>query len=189
MQSISAAASHGIIKSKLEIVVAQEPVESRPSSTPPAAVTSHSVRLQTRRNRTGSFNRLLIEAGLLTALAIKSSRPDWYKVAVGFATLRFHKPIQRIESDGKHTFVRASCPHKQHGLRQPRISVRHNVLKPSPVRTPDRLIHFEQTPGQCESYSLGVAISRVRMEVFLNPQQGIGPGARAAEFHNCGKRK
>src|ERR1700722_14870170 len=88
MQAVAAAAGDGIIERKLQIVVAEEPVEGRPGFVAPAAVSSNAVCLQARRNRTGSFKRLLIEAGLLATLAIETLRSNRYKVAVDFATLR-----------------------------------------------------------------------------------------------------
>ena len=108
MQAVAAAAGDGIIKRKLQIVVAEEPVESRPGFAAPAAVTSYAVGLQTRRDRAGGFKRLLIEAGLLTTLAIEALRTDGHKVAVDFAALRFEQPIQRFETGGNHAIIRAS---------------------------------------------------------------------------------
>ena len=90
MQAVPAAAGDGIVKRKLQIVVAQEPVESRPGFAAPAAVASYAVRLQTRGDRAGGFNRLLIEAGFFSTLAIETLRPDGHKVAVDFAALCLH---------------------------------------------------------------------------------------------------
>ena len=108
MQAVPAAAGDGIIKRKLQIVVAKEPVECRPGLAAPAALTGYAIGLETRRNCAGSFNRLLIETGLLSTLAIKALRSDRHKVAVGFATLRFHQPFQCFETGGNHTIIRAS---------------------------------------------------------------------------------
>src|SRR5208282_478405 len=97
MKPIAAAASDAIIKRKLQIVFAKEPVERRPGFVSPATITSCAERLQTRRYGAGRFNRLLIEAGLFPALAIKALRPNRRKVAVCFAALRFSEPVQRFE--------------------------------------------------------------------------------------------
>ncbi len=76
MQAVPATAGFGIVKRKLQIVVAQEPVESRPGFAAPAIVSGHAVSLQTGGHRAGGFNRLLIEASLFSALAIKPLRAD-----------------------------------------------------------------------------------------------------------------
>src|ERR1700730_5007230 len=108
MQAVPAAACGGIIKRKLQIVVAKEPVECRPGFAAPTAVTSYTIGFETRRNCAGSFNRLLIETGLFPTLAIKALRSDRHKVTPGFATLRFHQPFQCFETGGDHTLIRAS---------------------------------------------------------------------------------
>src|ERR1039458_10782227 len=108
MKTVPATAGNGIIERKLQIVVAKKPVKSRPGSVAPAAVTGYAKRLQARRNSAGGFNRLLIEAGFFTALAIKALRADGHEVAVGFATLSFHKPIQGFQTDRKSTRLNSS---------------------------------------------------------------------------------
>ena len=105
MQAVPAAAGDGIIKRQLQIVVAEEPVESRPGFAAPAAVASDAVGLQTRRNRAGGFKRLLIETSLLAILAIETLRTDRHKVAVDFAALRLRQPIQRFETGGNHAII------------------------------------------------------------------------------------
>ena len=116
MQAVPAAACDGIIKRKLQIVVAKEPVECRPGFVAPVAVASYAVRFETRRNRTGGLNRLLIEAGFPPTLVIKALRPDRHKVVVDFAMLCFRQPLQCFETGGNHAIIRASRSHEQHGL-------------------------------------------------------------------------
>ena len=189
MQAVPATAGDGIIKRKLQIVVAEKPVESRPRFAAPTAVAGYAVRLQTSGNRAGGFKRLLIEAGLFATLAIEALRTDRNKVAVGFAALHFQQPIQRFQAGGNHAIIRAGRTHQQQGLRQSRVSVSQNILEPFPIRPPDRLIHFEQSPAEGGSDFLRVAISGIGIEVFLNSEQGVCPGPRTAEFHCCGKRE
>jgi len=104
-----------------------------------------------------------------------------HKVAVRGTVLRFHQPVQRIDSGGKHTFIAASRSRQQHGLGQPCVAVSHNVFEPFPVRALDRQIHIEQPLSQGESYALGVAVSRVCMQVLMKPQHGVGAGTRTVE--------
>ena len=80
---------HGIVERKLQIVVAQEPVESRPGFAAPAIVSGYAIRLQTGGHRARGFNRLLIEARLFATLAIKPLRADRHKVAVGLGNAAF----------------------------------------------------------------------------------------------------
>ncbi len=105
MQAVPAAASDGIIERKLQIVVAEEPVEGRPGFVAPAAVASYAIRLQTRRNRAGGFNRLLIEAGLFTILTVEALRTDRHEVAIDFALLRLSTANPAIRDRRK------SCDH------------------------------------------------------------------------------
>jgi hypothetical protein len=77
MQSVPAAARDGIIKRKLQIVVAQKPVESRPGFVAPAVVAGYAVRFETRRYRASGLNRLLIEARFFTILVIEALATRW----------------------------------------------------------------------------------------------------------------
>ena len=189
MQAIATAARRGIIKRQLKIVVAEEPVESRPGFAAPAAVTRYPICLQTSRNGASGFKWLLIEAGLLAILAIKPLRTNWDKVAVGFAPLHFQQPLQRFESSGNHALIRASCANQQHGLGQSGVAVGQNVLKPFPIGLPDGLIHFEKTATDGKLYFLCIAISGIRSEILLNAEQGICPSTRAAEFNRGRERE
>src|SRR5579864_7414627 len=106
MQAVPAAAGDRVIKRKLQVVVAEEPVESRPSFVAPAAVASYAVGLQRSRDCAGGFERLLIETSPLTSLAVEALRTDRHKVGIDFATLRFRQPIQRFQASGNHTIIR-----------------------------------------------------------------------------------
>src|ERR1700686_2349800 len=134
MQADPAAPGDGIIKRKLQVIVAEEPVESRPCFGSPAALTSYAVSLQARRDRASRFKRLLIKAGFFTALAIETLRTDRHKVAVVFAPLQFEQPIERFEPRGQHTIIRARGTYQQQCLGKSRVSVGYNVLEPSPIR-------------------------------------------------------
>ena len=58
----------------------------------PASFAGDPVRLQARRDRTRCFNRLLIEAGLFSALAIEALRPDGDEVvARGIGALNLYR--------------------------------------------------------------------------------------------------
>src|SRR5213078_2138012 len=70
----------------------------------------------------------------------------------------------------------------------PRIAVRDAVLAPRPVRTVGAPEETEQTLGDRFAGSLYAPIAFERVEVSLDPQQRIGPGARAAERIHRGER-
>ena len=138
MQAVPATAGFRIVERKLQIVIAQEPVESRPGLSAPAIVSRSRDRPVNKRTPRRRLQWVADRTEPVhSPSAIKPLRADRHKVAVHRATLRFHKPIQRIESGGNHAFVPASRPHEQHGLGQSRVPVRHNILKPLPVRTLD----------------------------------------------------
>src|ERR1700722_17335216 len=123
MQAIATAATDGIVERKLEIVVAKEPVESRPGFAAPAGVASDAVGQQRRRDRTRGLNRLLIEASLFTAAAIEAVRPDGDEVTVDFAMLHAGEPIESLETGCNHPLIGATGSYEQQGLGQPRISI------------------------------------------------------------------
>src|SRR5438094_7942147 len=101
MQAVAATAGDGIIKRKLQIVVAEKPVERRPGFAAPAAVPRNTVRLQACGDSTSGLERLLIKAGLFTVLAIETLRTDRHKAALDCAPLRFRKPRQRSKPGRK----------------------------------------------------------------------------------------
>src|SRR5208282_372846 len=185
MKPISASTSGEIVKRNLKIIVAKEPVESRPGFAPPAAITRYTVGLQTRRYGARSLKRLLIETRLVATLAIKTLRPDRYKAAIGFRALRFGEPVHRFEPRGDHAIIRTGRTDDQHGLRQSRVPVSQNVLKPLPIRTADRLIHVKQPTSEHRSDFLRVAVAGIRIEIFLNSEKRVGAGPRTVELHNC----
>src|ERR1700738_3166877 len=108
MQAVPAAPGDRIIKRQLQVIVAEEPVESRPGLGAPAALSSYPVSLQTSRDRTCRFKRLLIEAGLLTPLAVEALRTDGHKVGVDFTALRCRQPVQRFQAGRNHPIIGAS---------------------------------------------------------------------------------
>ena len=81
MKPVAAATADAIIKRKLEVIVAKEPVESRPGFSAPAAITCYPVRLQTCRYGAGSLKWLLVETRLITTLTIETLRSNRHKVA------------------------------------------------------------------------------------------------------------
>src|SRR5271154_6865402 len=123
MKPVAAAAGDRIIKRNLEIVVAKEPVESRPGFLAPTTIAGYAVGLQTRRYGAGSLKWLLVETRLITILAIKTLRADRHKVAAGFRALHFGEPVQRFEARGDHAIIRGSGTDEQHGLGQSRVPV------------------------------------------------------------------
>src|SRR5579863_6157720 len=113
MQAVPTSAGCGVIQRQLQVVVAEEPIESRPRCTAPLDVTGYTVRLQASRNRACGFERLLIETRLLTTPAIEALRADRNKVTGGFTPLHFQQPVQGFQADGNHPVVRASGTYKQ----------------------------------------------------------------------------
>src|SRR5579862_1555375 len=99
MQTIAAAAGYWVVKRKLQIIVAKEPVEGRPCLAPPVRVSSYSVCLQAGRNSAGGFNRLLIETRFFTTVGVKALRADRYKVASRFTLLLRQQPVQCLKTD------------------------------------------------------------------------------------------
>lgn len=117
MQSVPATAGHRIVKWKLQIIVAEEPVESRPRLHAPPFLIGDAVGLQTSRYRSRGFDWLLIEARFLFTLPVETLRSNRNKVILGLAMLLFHQPIERFETIGDHSIVGARRPNNQQRLR------------------------------------------------------------------------
>src|ERR1035438_2387296 len=134
MQAAAGAAGGRILKEELKIVVAEEPVESRPCLVVPMTISSNTKCLETGGYRAGGFNRLLIETRLLAVLVIEALRADRHKVVVDFAMLGFQQPIERFQTAGDHPIVGTCRNDDQNGLRQSRLTVCDDIFEPFPIR-------------------------------------------------------
>ncbi len=95
MKAISTATGAVVVQGSFQVVISQEPIERSPRLCAPPFIASRTIRLQACRDCRTCFQRLLIEAGFpASLLAIKTLRPDRYKVSVHGAALLFPKPLQ-----------------------------------------------------------------------------------------------
>src|SRR5882672_10456591 len=109
MQTIATATSGEIEQRKLQIVLTQKPIESRPGLSAPTAVPGHSIGLQACGDCACRFHRLLIEARLLTTFGIKAVGPNRCEMTIAPAVLHAHEPVQRFEPGRDHPPVGEAC--------------------------------------------------------------------------------
>src|ERR1700720_4383143 len=87
MQAVPTSAGSRIGKRDLQIVVSEEPIESRPRLFAPAPFPRRPIRLQACRNDCTRLDGLLVEAGLLRCLGIKALRTDGHEMTLHLAPL------------------------------------------------------------------------------------------------------
>src|SRR6266516_2320194 len=67
-QTVSATTGRGIVKSNLQIIVAQEPVECRPSLFEPTIIPGCTISFETPGNSSPGFHRLLVKTRFRASL-------------------------------------------------------------------------------------------------------------------------
>src|SRR5207248_10480345 len=87
MQTVSATTGGGIVQGNLQIIVAQEPVECRPSLFEPTIIPGCTISFETRGNSSPGFHRLLVKTRFLAFFAIEPFRPDGHKIVILRRTL------------------------------------------------------------------------------------------------------
>src|ERR1700722_4319592 len=105
MQTVAAAAGHGVIQRHLQIVVAEEPVKRDPGFLTPTFVSRDSIRHNAGGHRASGLDRLLIETSSLSILTIEALGTYRQKVVVCFTALDLRKPFQGFESGRNHAVV------------------------------------------------------------------------------------
>src|SRR5487761_71759 len=167
VQPVSTTAGSRIVECNLEIVVSQEPIERAPCLFTPAFLSCCAISLQTRRNGPTGFHWLLVKAGLRGILRIEALRPDGHEMAFYFAALNRKQPIQRSESRRNHLIVSSAHARPNQSLRQSRIGVCENILKPIPVHGMIGAIGTQQSICQRFGGGESSAISWERVEILL----------------------
>src|SRR5256885_978507 len=102
VQTVSATTGGGIVQGNLQIIVAQEPVECRPSLFEPTIIPGCTISFETRGNSSTGFHRLLVKTRFLASLAIEPFRSDGHKMVILWRSLYFAQPIQSAEGRRYH---------------------------------------------------------------------------------------
>src|SRR5260370_12595741 len=93
MQSVASSAGGGVVERNLQVVVAEEPVESCPRIFTPTALSRCAISLQARRNGGAGFDGLLVEAPFLRLLGVEALGADSNEVALHLAAPNRVQPI------------------------------------------------------------------------------------------------
>ena len=89
MQAVAAPAGAGIVEGHLQIVVPEEPIESRPRVFAPAALPCCAIGLQESGNGGTGFYGLLVEASLFRFLRVEAVGSDGMDARLGIRILSF----------------------------------------------------------------------------------------------------
>src|SRR5882724_7124874 len=97
MQSVTTSSRAGIVERFSEIVSTKEPLETASRRALPVFVMRESKSLQTSRDGSIGFHRLLIEARAFTAALPKTVGANRCEMS-GLSSLRFHQPAERLQT-------------------------------------------------------------------------------------------
>src|SRR6266550_1493230 len=118
VQTVSATTGGGIVQGNLQIIVAQEPVECRPSLFEPTIIPGCTISFETRGNSSTGFHRLLVKASFLASLTVEPLRPDGHKMIVVRRALYLAQPVQCSERSRRHHTIRTTTAGDQNRLWQ-----------------------------------------------------------------------
>src|SRR6185436_9870828 len=102
----------------LQIVLAHEPVESRPGLREPTILARRPVSFEAGGHRTPGFQRLLVKAGLCLSSTIEALRADTDKMGILRGMLGLAQPVERSEPGRHHRSIGTVTASSQHRLRQ-----------------------------------------------------------------------
>ncbi len=97
MQTIAAAASRWVIDREVQVVAAEKPLEGAAGFLVPAFFSGDTVGFQAGRDHRLRLHRLLIEAGPLAALWIKTVGANGHKMfSFRIGLLQVYQPMERL---------------------------------------------------------------------------------------------
>src|SRR5258705_13660688 len=97
MQSVTTTSRAGIVEGFSEVVPTKEPLETASRRTLPVFVMRKSKSLQTGRDGSIGFHRLVIEARAFATALPKTVGANRREMA-GLRSLRFHQPAKRLQT-------------------------------------------------------------------------------------------
>ena len=155
---------------EVQIVVSQEPIESRPCLSKPTIISCRTTRFEASGDGCASFDRLLIKAEPCRLTRDRSRASDRNEVALHAATLLGLPATRaRLQTCGEPLLVGTSSACQQQCVRQARVAVRQALFKPLPSRRIDGLHRdVEQLVGQRIPLPLSRSVSGEAVEVSLD---------------------
>src|SRR5438094_9414990 len=147
MQSVATSSRAGGIERFSEIVSTKEPLETATGRALPVFVMRESKSLQTGRDGSIGFHRLLIEARAFAAALPKTVGANRREMS-GFRSLRFNQPAQRLQTCLKYLATRSPMTTQDHRMRKLCVVVGSDRLEPLPFLRTVSLKQLEQSLGE-----------------------------------------
>src|SRR5207249_9711093 len=181
MQSVTTSSRAGIVEGFSEVVPTKEPLEAASRRALPVFVMCESKSLQTGRNGSIGFHRLLIEARAFAASLPKTVGANRRKMS-GFRSLRFHQPAERLQTGLEYLATRSPMTAQDHRMRKLCVVVGGDGLEPLPFLGAVSLKQLEQSRRKQITQLIHHPVSGEAAQVFLHCEQDEGPGARRSEL-------
>src|SRR5512132_2421932 len=115
MQSVTTSSRAGIVERFSEIVPTEEPLETASRRARPVFVMRESKSLQTSRDSSIGFHRLLIEARAFGAALPKPVGADRREMS-GLRSLCFHQPAERLQTCLEYFATRSPMTTQNHRM-------------------------------------------------------------------------
>src|SRR5437870_1218273 len=117
MQSVTTPSCAGVVERFSEVVPSKEPLETASRCALPVFVMRESKGLQTSRDGSIGFHRLLIEARAFTATLPKTVGTNRREMSC-LRSLRFHQPAERLQTCLKYLATRSPMTTQNHRMRK-----------------------------------------------------------------------
>src|SRR5258705_11981255 len=115
MQSVTTTSRAGIVEGFSEVVPTKEPLETASRRALPIFVMRKNKSLQTGRDGSIGFHRLLIEARAFAAALPKTVGANRREMS-GLRSLRFHQPAERLQTCLEYLSARSPMATQDHRM-------------------------------------------------------------------------
>src|SRR6059058_1840262 len=181
MQSVTTSSGAGIVERFAEVVPTKEPLETASQCALPVFVMRESKSLETGRDGSIGFHRLLIEARAFAAALPKTVGANRCEMS-RLRSLRFHQPAERLQTGLEYLTTRSPMTAQDHRMRKLCVVVGGDGLEPLPFLGAVSLKQLEQSRCEQITQLIHHPVSGEAAQVFLHCEQDEGPGARRSEL-------
>ena len=103
-------------------------------------------------------------------------------------SLQIVQPVERLQSDFGHSIIGDPLAAHEHGMRQHAVAVAQDGFIPAPFIRTVRLIQSKQAVCQLIPDPVDQPVPFEPPKIFVNAEQGKGPGARTGDVEYGGQR-
>jgi hypothetical protein len=181
MQSVTTPSGAGVVERFSEVFPTKKPLETASRRALPVFVMRKSKSLQTSRDGSIGFHRLLIEARAFAAALPKTVGADRREMS-GLRSLRIYQPAERLQTCLKYIATRSPMTTQDHRMRKLCVVVGSDRLEPLPFLRTVSLKQLEQSRGEQVTQLIHYPVAGEAAQVFLHCEQDEGPGPRRSEL-------